>query len=310
MHRAAAAPSSGSRGLASALQDNAAMSADRLAGALRLAESWDADHAAAAVVLPRGVVAMVGDADHPFRWASVTKLVTALAVLRAVDDGLVVLDEPAGPTGATVRHLLAHASGLPFEGREPIAAPATTRIYSNAGFDLLGELLAERRGRSIGHELARAVLDPLGMTGTRLDGRPSEGLVGPLRDLAALAVELLRPTLLRPAAVATAVSVAFPGLRGILPGFGRNDPLDWGLGFELRDGKRPHWTGTRASPATFGHFGGTGTFLWVDPMTDAALAVLTDRPFGPWAVDAWPTLSDAVLEALARRADRPNLTDR
>ncbi|HEU0235970.1 MAG TPA: serine hydrolase domain-containing protein [Candidatus Limnocylindrales bacterium] len=275
------------------------MPADRLVDALRLIESWAADHAAAAVVLPRGVVATVGDADRPFRWASVTKLVTALAVLRAIDGGLVGLDEPAGPPGATVRHLLGHASGLPFEGRDPIAAPATTRIYSNAGFDRLGELLAERRGRSSGHELARAVLDPLGMTSTRLDGRPSDGLVGPLRDLGALAAELLRPTLVRSATFAAATSVAFPGLRGILPGFGRYDPLDWGLGFELRDGKEPHWTGARTTASTFGHFGGTGTFLWVDPMADVALAVLTDRPFGPWAVEAWPALSDAVLEALA-----------
>jgi CubicO group peptidase (beta-lactamase class C family) len=273
--------------------------------ALSVVPRWGADHAAAAVVLPQGVVATVGDVDHPFRWASVTKLVTALAVLCAVDDGLVDLDEPAGPTGATVRHLLAHASGLPFEGREPIAAPATTRIYSNAGFDLLGELLADRRGGPIGHELARAVLDPLGMTATRLDGRPSEGLVGPLRDLAALGAELLRPTLLRATTFATAASVAFPGVRGILPGFGRHNPQDWGLGLELRDGKQPHWTGARNASSTFGHFGGTGTFLWVDPVADAALAVLTDRPFGPWAVDAWPALSDAVHEALVRLADGP-----
>lgn len=288
------------------------MSADRLAEVLRLTGSWAADHATAAVVLPRGVVATVGDADRPFRWASVTKLVTALAVLRAVDDGLVVLDEPAGPPGVTIRHLLGHASGLPFEGRDPIAAPATTRIYSNTGFDLLGELLAERRGRPVAHELARALLGPLGMTGTRLDGRPSDGLLGPLRDLATLAAELLRPTLVRPATFAVAVSVAFPGLRGVLPGFGRYDPLDWGLGFELRDGKRPHWTGTRASPATFGHFGGTGTFVWVDPIADVALAVLTDRPFGPWAAEAWPALSDAVLDALAGTAGgptRPALSD-
>ena len=57
----------------------------------------------------------------------------------------------------------------------------------------------------------------------------------------------------------------FPGLVGVLPGFGRMDPNDWGLGFELRDAKSPHWTGARNSPRTFGHFGGSGTFLWVDP---------------------------------------------
>jgi CubicO group peptidase (beta-lactamase class C family) len=269
-----------------------------LQAALAAVHDWGAEHAAAAVILPSGTIATTGDVEHRFRWASVSKLITATAVLRAIDDGTVDLDEPAGPPGATVRHLLAHASGLPFEGREPIAAPASTRIYSNAGFDLLGELLTERSGRAIAEVIASSVLDPLGMASTRLEGRPSEGLVGPLPDLAALAREFLRPTLLAGATFGAAKSVAFPGLRGVLPGFGRHDPLDWGLGFELRSGKRPHWTGTRNAPTTFGHFGGTGTFLWDDPAADCALAVLTDRPFGPWAADAWPALSDAVLDSV------------
>ena len=49
------------------------------------------------------------------------------------------------------------------------------------------------------------------------------------------------------------------------------------------------------SPATFGHFGGAGTFLWVDPVVGLAAVVLTDREFGPWALAAWPTFSEAVL---------------
>ena len=95
---------------------------------------------------------------------------------------------------------------------------------------------------------------------------------------------------------AEATSVVFPGLSGVLPAFGRQDPLDWGLGFELRDAKSPHWTGSRNSPRTFGHFGGAGTFLWVDPDAGAALGVLTDREFDRWAIEAWPRFSDAVLE--------------
>ena len=80
---------------------------------------------------------------------------------------------------------------------------------------------------------------------------------------------------------------------------GGSTRCDWGLGFELHDGKRPHWMGDRNSPATFGHFGGSGTFLWVDPVADLALAVLTDRDYGPWALEAWPGFSDRVLEAAA-----------
>jgi len=81
----------------------------------------------------------------------------------------------------------------------------------------------------------------------------------------------------------------------VLPDFGRFDPNDWGLAFELRDDKSPHWTGVRNSPRTFGHFGGSGTFLWVDPEAGVALGVLTNLDFGAWAKEAWPRLSDAVL---------------
>jgi CubicO group peptidase (beta-lactamase class C family) len=93
--------------------------------------------------------------------------------------------------------------------------------------------------------------------------------------------------------------VQFAGLSGVLPGFGRWDPNDWGLGFELKDAKQPHWTGSRNSPRTFGHFGGSGTFLWVDPELDAALMCLSDREFDDWALEAWPVLSDAVIAELS-----------
>jgi CubicO group peptidase (beta-lactamase class C family) len=265
--------------------------------ALATIDSWGADHASAALVGPTGVLAQHGDVGLPFRWASVTKLATALGVLSAVDEGLIDLDEPAGPPDSTVRHLLAHASGLPFEGGGAIAKPGTRRIYSNAGFDALGDRLGERSGRGFGIALVDRVLAPLGMAGTTPVGRPSEGLVGPLDDLAALAAELLRPTIVTGDTLAIATTVAYPGLKGLLPGVGTFDPLDWGLGFEIRDAKRPHWTGTSNSPATFGHFGGAGTFLWVDPVLDRALVCLTDREFDPWALESWPAFADLVIAA-------------
>ncbi len=269
-----------------------------LAAALSTIDGWGADHASAAIVGPDGVVASHGALDHVVPWASVTKLATALAILDAVEDGLVGLDEPAGPPDSTVRHLLAHASGLPFEGEAILARPGTRRIYSNPGFDALGTLLGERDGVSFEVALERRILAPLGMADTHLVTRPSEGLHGPLRDLAAIAGELLRPTVVTRATLEGATSTAFPGLTGVLPGVGRFEPLDWGLGFELRDGKVPHWTGNRNSPGTFGHFGGAGTFLWVDPALDRALVCLTDREYGPWALEAWPSLSDAVIGAI------------
>jgi CubicO group peptidase (beta-lactamase class C family) len=267
--------------------------------ALAEVERWSAPTAAAALVDADGVRATHGPLDHGFRLASVTKLVTAYAVLVAVGRGDIDLDEPAGPPGATVRHLLAHASGLGFEGLTPVSRPAATRIYSNGGFDILGDLLADRAGLPVDAVLARDVLGPLGMTTTSLVERPSQGLSGPLGELAIFVRELLRPRLIEPAALVAATTVAFPGLAGILPGVGRFAPLDWGLGFEIRDGKVPHWTGTTNSPRTFGHFGGSGTFLWVDPTAHLALVVLTDRDYGPWALEAWPAFSDAILAAAA-----------
>ena len=272
------------------------MTAD-LEAALATIDTWGADHASAALVGPDGVIARHGDVERIYRWASVTKLATALAMLTAIDDGSIDLDEPAGPAGSSVRHLLAHTSGLPFDGGTVQALAGTRRIYSNAGFDALGALLEERDGRPFAVALTDRLLAPLGMAGTELREGPSQGLHGPLGDAAALARELLRPTLLTASTHAAATSVAFPGLKGVLPGVGPFDPLDWGLGVEIRDAKSPHWTGTRNSAATFGHFGGAGTFIWVDPTIDRALVTLTDRGFDHWALEAWPHFSDAVIDS-------------
>jgi CubicO group peptidase (beta-lactamase class C family) len=267
--------------------------------ALRGIEGWPAEHAAVGVVRADGSLAVFGDTGLEFRWASVTKLATALACLVAAEEGTIDLDEPAGPPGSTFRHLLAHASGLPLQRGSPIARPGERRIYSDYGFDLLGRALAEHAEMDFADYLRGAVLDPLGLR-ARYDGRPGSGLHGSLGDLLALGRELLAPTLIAAETLAEATAVAFPGLVGVLPGFGRQEPNDWGLGFELRDRKSPHWTGSGNSERTFGHFGRSGTCLWVDPEPGVALACLTDLAFGDWAVDAWPKLSDAVLAELER----------
>ena len=147
---------------------------------LSVVDVFGADHAAAALVGPDGVLVSHGDADHRYRWASVTKPLTAMTVLVATDRGLLDLDEPAGPPGSTVRHLLSHASGLPFEGDAILSAPGRKRIYSNPGFDLLGDLLASRAGKSFNSALIDWILRPLAMDRTFLEDRPSEGLAGPI----------------------------------------------------------------------------------------------------------------------------------
>src|SRR4029077_8681091 len=140
-----------------------------------------------------------------------------------------------------------------------------------------------------------AVLEPLGMR-AELRGSAAAGIHGSPDAGLALARELQSPTLVAPETLAEMTSVQFPGLNGVLPEVGRFDPNDWGLGVELRDSQQPHWTGTRNSERPFGHFGGSGTFLWIDPAPGLALACLTDRGFAAWALEAWPRLSDAVLE--------------
>ncbi|MFV0319174.1 MAG: serine hydrolase domain-containing protein [Microbacterium sp.] len=271
---------------------------DDLTTALATAAEWPADNVAVAVVDAEGRVrATHGNQDRGYRLASVTKPLSAYALLVAVEEGALDLDQAAGPEGATVRHLLAHTAGYDFDSRTVRGAPGARRLYSNAGFAMLGELLHAETGIPFGEYAREAVFDPLGMTATAITGSPGAGGHSTASDLSRFAAELQRPALLAPETLAEATSVAFPGLRGVLPGFGRQDPNDWGLGFEIRDGKSPHWTGTRNSPATFGHFGQSGTFLWVDPAAHLALVALTDRDFGPWAAEAWPPFSDAVLAA-------------
>jgi len=265
--------------------------------ALALIDTWSADHAAAACLRPGRVVGGYGPREHDFRWASVTKPATALATLVAAEEGAIELDEPAGPEGSTVRHLLAHTSGLPFAAGPPIALPGARRIYSNQGFEVLAAHVAERTEIPFPEYLAAAVFRPLGM-GAELRGSAGSEVHGTLADLEALALELLEPTLVAAETLTEAVSVQFLGLKGVLPGIGRFDPLDWGLGFELKSHKPGHWSGTRTSPRTFGHFGGAGTFLWVDPERRVALVCLTDREFADWALEAWPAFSDAVLDEL------------
>lgn len=265
--------------------------------ALGQIDAWDVPFAAAGVTLAHEVVATRGDTRQPVRLASVSKPVLALAVLIAAEEGVVDLDQPAGPPGSTVRHLLAHASGLPFEGGAPLAPPGSRRIYSNEAFRVLGELLQGLAEMPTAEYVRAAVCEPLSL---ELDpaGHPGSGMRGSLDDLLALARELLVPTLVAPETHAEMVAVQFPGLAGVLPDYGRFDPLDWGLGVELKGAKEGHWSGTGTSPQTFGHFGGAGTFLWVDPARGVACAVLTTREFGAWAKDAWPMLSDAVLREL------------
>jgi CubicO group peptidase (beta-lactamase class C family) len=247
-------------------------------------------------VVDAGGTAMHGEIDRVFPLASVTKLLVAYATLVAIEEGSVELDAPI-ELGTSLRHLLAHASGMAPDERRLMAPPETRRIYSNAGFEAVGEVLAAATGIDVRSYLEEAVLTPLGMVSTSLDGSPASGASSTAADLARFAAELMAPTLVADGTLDEATAVQLPGLDGVLPGFGRQTPNDWGLGFELHDAKHPHWTAPNGSARTFGHFGRSGTFLWIDPDAHVGCVYLGDAEFGPWAIDAWPVFNGAVLEA-------------
>jgi CubicO group peptidase (beta-lactamase class C family) len=266
--------------------------------ALRLIDTWPVENAAGAVVGPSGSVDTTGDQDHRFRIASVAKLITTWAILIAVEEGIVALDQPAGQPGCTLRHLLSHAGGYGFDGPEPIARPERNRIYSNTGIEIAAATVTEATGIAFDRYVDEAVLGPLGMSSTSLKGSPAHGMWSTAADLVRFILEIRSPTLISATTATQATSIHFPDLNGIIPGVGRFSPCPWGLGFEVRGSKHPHWTGTTNSPSTFGHFGGAGTFIWVDPAVGVACLALTDRAFDEWGDEAlrmWPSFSDAVL---------------
>ncbi|HSB86916.1 MAG TPA: serine hydrolase domain-containing protein [Ilumatobacteraceae bacterium] len=270
--------------------------------ALRLTETWPVDNVAAAVVGGDGSVATVGDQHLRFRIASLAKTVTTWACLVAVEEGIVSLDQPVGQAGCTLRHLLSHSGGYAFDGATPIARPERTRIYSNTGIEMAAHLVEEAAGMTFAAYHQEAVVHPLGLTQTELKGSPAHRMWSTVADLTRFVAEVRAPTLIASATAAEAATIQFPELSGVIPGIGRFSPCPWGLGFEIRGDKHPHWTGTRNSPKTFGHFGGAGTFIWVDPAPGVACIALTDRAFDDWAPEAlrtWPAFSDAVLAEVA-----------
>lgn len=270
--------------------------------ALRLVADWPVRRHAAAVVDARGTT-VVGD-PGTFRLASLSKPLAAWAVLIAVEEGTVALDTPLDPgidrvpAGVTLRHLLAHAAGFGFDGDAPIAPPEQRRIYSNTGIERAAEVLARAAGMAFESYLREAVFEPLGMRESRLAGSPAHGVWSTAADVARFLAETMRPRLVSLGTRNEAIRPQYPDLGGIVPGVGRFQPCPWGLGFELHGTKFPHWMGATNSPATYGHFGGAGTMMWVDPAAALGTVALTDRPFDDWAADAlrlWPEYSDALL---------------
>ena len=270
---------------------------------LDLVTVWPVPNVAAAIHRRGSVLESVGPTARPFRLASIGKTLVAWSYLVGVEEGIVGLDDIVGPDDGhvrTVRHLLSHAGGHGFDEGDPIVAPERTRRYGNHGIEVAAAHLAHAAEMPYGEYLRLGVLEPLGMTSTDVRGSPATHTWSSVDDLVLFCAEVARPRLVTEATGALAVRPHFPSLGGIVPGVGRFDNCPWGLGFEVRGDKSPHWTGVRNSVATYGHFGGAGTMMWTDPAhDDLGVVALTDLPFDEWAAEAlqvWPALSDAAIE--------------
>jgi CubicO group peptidase (beta-lactamase class C family) len=329
---------------------------------LEMIDTWTTDHdvpaVSAAVVAPSGPVevrhAGGGSPDRLYALASLTKPLVAAACVVAAEEGALDLDAPVADrlpayrtrsrADVTARHLLAHASGLPESVRdgapalevEPLAPPASRRIYSNVGYAVLGELLAAATGIPHQRYVHEAVFEPLGMDAViglpeaeygralevrepglaapgvalfnsrqwRRRGTAAGGAFGTLDAYARFVGMLLAGghPLMAEEVYRDMATVQFPGLAGGIESFLTWPVADWSLGFDLRDAKAPHWTGGRTSPATLSHFGASGTVFFVDPRARVGLVCLANRgTYSGWTMrpGGWPDLCDLVLASTA-----------
>lgn len=243
-----------------------------------------------------------GESHREFPLASVTKLLTTWATLVAVDRGMLSLDAPIRIPNAsalvTLRQLLAHAAGVPREAGGPVRTPGAIRQYSNYGMEIAAGQVEEATGVSFGEWLGDRVVAPLGMSGTLLRGSPAWGGYSTISDLQRFGREVLRPTLVSAELSAEAFRPQFPELAGRVPGYHTFTPCPWGLGFEIR-GAKDHWLAPPMSEATCGHFGVSGSYLWVDHARGVGAAFLGEEPFGQWHQENWGRLNGAIIEVVA-----------
>lgn len=185
-----------------------------------LIEDWPVGKAAVGVTSPTATLGVGGDVAWKTGVASVTKLAVGLVALVALEEESISLDEPAGPEGSTVRHLLSHASGLAFDDARILSPPGKRRIYSNVGIEQFVDHLEHKTGMGFDVYLNEGVLAPLRMDATELAGSPAHGLVSTVEDQLLFSRELMAPSLIHTETLAHATRTHFPGLAGVLPGSG------------------------------------------------------------------------------------------
>jgi CubicO group peptidase (beta-lactamase class C family) len=165
---------------------------------------------------------------------------------------------------------------------------------------LITQHIADLTGIEFSEYLNDAIFAPLGMNKSFLNGSGASAVVSCVDDLVEFALELRNPNLISVATANAATTTQFAELEGVVPGVGRFDPCNWGFGPEIHGSKHPHWMGSRNSASTFGHFGGSGSFIWHDPAANVSCVGLCEVEFDAWALHHWPIFFDAVLDELAR----------
>jgi CubicO group peptidase (beta-lactamase class C family) len=257
-----------------------------------LDSDWPGSHSYIVLRVRDGGVTRVheyGDLDEVRPWASVSKMAVALAFGVEVDWNMHAYDEIVGPHGATYAHLLSHSSGLGLEESDPVVPIATQRVYSNYGVDHAVRAIVGENDAA--NWLDYRVFEPLGLSHTALEGRPAAGVSGSTEDLATLAVAWLRSDGIAGSTRDRLIRPYLPDLAGIVPGFGRFTPCPWGIGPEVR-GEKHHWMGDWL-PASFGHFGLSGSMILLNVDEGIGLVATSSEPFGPWAVTLWPEWTSA-----------------
>jgi CubicO group peptidase (beta-lactamase class C family) len=215
--------------------------------------------------------------------------------------------------------------------------PGTERWYSNAGYVQAAKLLEAASGMSCAAYLHEAVFGPLGMDASlglaeadaprtarvwqagrygegelfnserfRADAPPQGGGFATARAYGTFLSCLLAQgasaggALLAPETVEEMLSPQFGPLPGGVGGVGEWPELCWGLGFDVRGRREPHWSGTSLSPRAGSHFGASGTLAWLDPEQGIGLVALANRgSYSGWWREPWAALGTAVTAAAA-----------
>jgi CubicO group peptidase (beta-lactamase class C family) len=280
------------------------------------------------------------DAATLFALASLTKPLVGAACMVALEEGLLELDAEIrdGFTLRHVLSHCAGLPEAGLRWQEPPAyVPGTQRWYSNASYVLAAHLLEDASGMSCASYLQEAILAPLGMDASlglaggdaartarvwqpgrygddelfnsgrfRRDAPPQSGGYASARAYGKLLSCLLAggsasgTGLLAEETVDEFLAPQLGPLPGGVNGVGEWPDLCWGLGFDVRGAREPHWAGPSLGPRTASHFGASGTLAWLDPERGLGLVALANRgSYSGWWREPWATLGTAVTSAAA-----------